>query len=74
MFLNAKDFNWSIGGWDVAAVWDMNAMFYLAGAFNQNLSGWCVPLIPGRPNMFDDGAGAWDASTPRPQWGGCFEF
>jgi len=47
----------------------MSAMFYLATSFNQDLSGWCVSLIPSEPSLFDAGASAW--ALPRPVWGTC---
>jgi hypothetical protein len=47
----------------------MSDMFALTDAFNQNLAGWCVELIPIQPSGFDDSATAWTDLTQRPQWG-----
>jgi hypothetical protein len=50
----------------------MNYMFYIAGAFDQDLSGWCVDKIavPG-PVGFDSVAAAWTLENSRPVWGTC---
>jgi hypothetical protein len=55
------------GGWDTSSVTDMRGMFCYASSFNQNLSGWCVILIPSEPGNFDIGATSW--ILPRPNWG-----
>jgi len=47
----------------------MALMFLNATSFNQDLSGWCVSLIPSEPTLFDDGASAW--ILPKPVWGTC---
>jgi len=47
----------------------MGSMFRGAGAFNQNLSGWCVSLITSEPTDFDSFATSW--VLPRPVWGTC---
>jgi len=49
----------------------MSYMFCDASAFNQNLSGWCVTLIPSKPSGFDDGATSWTDPNWRPVWGTC---
>jgi len=53
----------------VSNVTYMSYMFAYAFAFNQDLSGWCVSLIPTEPTSFDIGATAW--VLPRPVWGTC---
>jgi len=53
----------------IEAVTDMDGMFWDASAFNQDLSGWCVSVIPSKPVDFDDGADSW--ILPRPVWGSC---
>jgi hypothetical protein len=50
-------------------VTDTSWMFNAASAFNQNLSGWCVALIPIKPPFFDSPATAWSDFNHRPQWG-----
>ena len=62
-------FNQPIGSWDVSNVSSMNSMFYNSSSFNQDLSGWCVTLIPSTPVNFDTGASSWVLS--RPVWGTC---
>ena len=47
----------------------MDYMFYDAATFNQDLSEWCVSLLPSEPNYFDEGAASW--TEPRPIWGTC---
>jgi surface protein len=70
MFLNCNNFNDSgIKFWDVSNVTNMNGMFFLNILFNQDLSGWCVTLIPSLPINFDVGATSW--VSPRPIWGTC---
>jgi len=44
-------------------------MFGDASLFNQDLSGWCVTLIPSKPSHFDDDTTSW--ALPRPIWGTC---
>ena len=44
-------------------------MFQSATTFNQNLSNWCVSLIPTQPINFDSAATSWVLS--RPCWGQC---
>ncbi len=46
-------------------------MFRSARTFNQNLSGWCVPLITTDPTNFSSGATAWTNLAWRPVWGTC---
>jgi hypothetical protein len=53
----------------IEAVTDMRYMFFSASSFNQDLSGWCVELIPSEPGPFDDFATSW--ILPRPIWGTC---
>jgi hypothetical protein len=47
----------------------MNSMFRGAASFNQDLSRWCVTLIPSTPTWFDAGATSW--TLPKPVWGTC---
>ena len=47
----------------------MTYMFQNATSFNQNLSHWCVTLIPSLPAGFDTGATSW--ALLRPVWGTC---
>ncbi|AIX41636.1 surface protein 26-residue repeat-containing protein [Synechococcus phage ACG-2014f] len=77
MFHENNTFNQNIGGWDVANVTNMVAMFYyysggqFAGQFNQNLSGWCVTNIGSKPNDFDTNSGFAGQTALQPQWGTC---
>jgi hypothetical protein len=47
----------------------MDQMFRVATSFNQDLSSWCVSLIPLSPSNFATGATAW--VLPKPVWGTC---
>jgi hypothetical protein len=49
----------------------MIQMFYAATAFNQDLSGWCVTLIPTAPSDFATGTTAWNKTNRIPVWGTC---
>ena len=62
-------FNQPIGSWDTSSATIMTNMFRGNTNFNQDLSLWCVSLIPAAPAGFDDGATAW--TLPRPVWGTC---
>ena len=68
MFANTP-FNQPIGNWNVSGVTNMSAMFINAISFNQDLSSWCVSLIPSIPVNFDNGATSW--VLPKPVWGTC---
>ena len=68
MFANTP-FNQPIGGWNVSGVTNMFGMFGGNSYFNQDLSGWCVTLIPSAPPFFDAYATSW--VLPRPIWGTC---
>ena len=52
-------------------VTNMAAMFREASAFNQDLSRWCVTLIPSKPDLFDSRASGWILPDSRPIWGTC---
>lgn len=70
MFTGADVFSADLPNWDLSSVTNAtNAgnMFYLAGAFDGDLSGWCVPNIMTRPTYFTDGTGV----TRQPAWGYC---
>jgi len=47
----------------------MVQMFRDATSFNQDLSNWCVTLIPSTPSNFSVGATSW--TLPKPVWGTC---
>lgn len=76
MFENVVSFNQLIGGWHVSSVTDMNNMFMvdssysinlLYSIFNQNLTGWSVPLITQAPTNFFSPDGP--AEPVAPIWG-----
>jgi len=71
MFANTTVFNNggspSISGWTTSNVTNMIQMFNNAANFNQDLSDWCVILIPSAPFAFDTGATSW--ILPKPVWG-----
>src|SRR5699024_12824928 len=46
-----------------------NYMFEGCTAFSQDISDWCVPLIPLKPFGFDAGAGFENQPELQPQWG-----
>ena len=78
MFFLGNGFNRSIlrngNIWNTSKVTDMNYMFYVLDAgyetFNQDLSGWCVPLIASLPTAFFSGRqSTW--TNPKPIWGTC---
>jgi surface protein len=73
MFNDAYDFNNlgsnTIKDWDVSNVTNMGRMFRNAADFNQDLSEWCVTLIPSAPFAFDTAATSW--TLPKPVWGTC---
>jgi len=49
----------------------MVSMFQSASAFNQDISGWCVTNINGKPYYFDTGSGFEGQTAKQPQWGTC---
>jgi hypothetical protein len=70
MFYNCTSFNDpGLVSWNVSNINNMNGMFYLNSSFNQDLSGWCVSLIPSLPSNFDTGTTSW--VLPKPVWGTC---
>jgi surface protein len=70
MFSSCSKFNDSgITSWNVSNVTTMDSMFYLNTLFNQDLSGWCVTLIPSLPSNFATSTPAW--VLPKPVWGTC---
>ena len=62
-------FNKDISNWNTSKVTNMFAMFLHMTEFNQDLSGWCVPLIATEPDFFATGATNW--ILPKPIWGTC---
>jgi hypothetical protein len=50
-------------------VTNMDEMFRSATLFNQDLSSWCVSLIPSLPTLFDFFATSW--VLPKPVWNTC---
>lgn len=64
-----SDFNGDISTWTLESLITASRAFYNNTAFNQDLSGWCVPLIASEPADFSTGATAW--VLPKPAWGTC---
>ena len=63
-------FHRDIGDGDTRFVTDMSNMFLEALFFNQDLSDWCVGLIPSEPSeSYDLFGGQW--TEPKPVWGTC---
>jgi hypothetical protein len=50
---------------------DMKSMFNNATAFNQDISNWCVPLIPTKPVGFDTSTTSGWVTAEKPIWGTC---
>lgn len=76
-FAGCYYFNQPIGSWDVSGVADgdyyydgMDGLFYEATTFNQDLSCWCVSQFDEEPDLFRDGAVAFEPPN-WPQWGDC---
>ena len=66
MFDQARPFNnggVSLSCWDTSSATNMDFMFYAATGFNQDITGWCVPLIGSQPNQFGRGV------ADQPNWG-----
>ena len=63
-------FNGDISGWNTSNVTNMNDMFSINPSFNQDLSQWCVPLIPSKPSGFDYLAFQFRPAK-HPVWGTC---
>jgi len=53
----------------VSNVTNMNLMFNLASAFNQDISNWCVTNIVSEPTVFSDNSPL--IETNKPVWGTC---
>ena len=69
MFSTAALFNAPIGSWFVGTALSMNNMFFSAGNFAQDLTGWCVPLIRTQPPGFATGSGLTVELLPK--WASC---
>jgi surface protein len=68
MFYGTIAFNQPLD-FDTSSVNDMNLMFVSARAFDQDISDWCVPLIPSKPSDFDNYSGFENQTAKQPQWG-----
>lgn len=70
MFRGCSGFNDpNVVYWHTANLENMDGAYNDASAFNQNLSGWCVPNILSEPPDFSAGASSW--VLPKPVWGTC---
>jgi hypothetical protein len=47
----------------------MDAMFYFASIFNQDISKWCVSNISSEPTAFSTGSSL--SNNKKPSWGTC---
>ena len=63
-------FNGDISAWNTSNVTNMDYMFTQNTSFNQDLSQWCVPLIPSKPEGFDYLAFQFRPAK-HPVWGTC---
>jgi surface protein len=64
-------FNQNISSWNTSQVNNMNSMFGNNGSFDQNISNWCVTLIPTKPSGFDQFTNANWTTAEKPVWGTC---
>lgn len=71
VFDGAYNFNQPIGTWQLRSCVDADGMLYDASAFDQDLSGMCVPLLTSKPEYFDTGTTAWNKTGRQPIWGTC---
>jgi hypothetical protein len=73
MFAGCTNFNQNISyfAFTGASQPVMNGMFSGASSFNQDLSSWCVSLIPTQPTNFNINANSTWVNTPskQPRWG-----
>ena len=67
---SSSNFNGDISGWNTEKVSNMFNMMRYNTTFNQNLSQWCVPLLPTLPSGFAQGATLFTVDK-RPVWGTC---
>lgn len=67
MFAYNSSFNKPLNLWNVRNVKDMKEMFR-GSVFNQDISGWCVPLITSEPSSF---SGSALVEEHKPRWGTC---
>ena len=47
----------------------MTGMFSSASSFDQDISSWCVSLIPTKPTDFDTGTLVSWTTAEKPNWG-----
>jgi hypothetical protein len=47
----------------------MSSMFLNASSFDQDISSWCVAIIPVQPTNFDTGTPISWTTAEKPQWG-----
>ena len=67
-----SDGNWTFGNQtDTSQVTDMSNMFAHSPAFNQDLTGWCVPNIISEPSEFKTSSGMPSDGSNDPKWGTC---
>jgi len=62
-------FNQPLNNWDVSNVTNMDRMFDNAGAFEQDISNWCVELIPSEPTNFSNNSPLDNLPSFKPNWG-----
>jgi len=69
MFTNAQSFDQPLNTWNTAKAEFMNGMFSNASVFDQDISEWPVPLIPSKPNNWDDNTLDTWIIWEKPWWG-----
>lgn len=67
---SSSNFNADISGWNTEKVSNMFNFVRYNTTFNQNLSQWCVPLLPTLPSGFAQGATLFTVDK-HPVWGTC---
>jgi surface protein len=78
MFSGAESFNQPLGDWNTSKFYvfagvgtSADSMFNGCVLYNQNLSSWCVPLLPSLPINFATGTPMALVTANLPVWGTC---
>jgi len=62
-------FNQPLNLWNTSNVTNMFEMFNNNAVFDQDISGWCVELIPSKPSGFDSNTNPNWIEAEKPNWG-----